>query len=489
MINHSNIIIINTTIPNNNTSLKRMNNIINNFSNYNIPILLNDYILKNKSINDISFEMIINSINLFKKINFDYAIICDNDFFPINNFLEEINKTVILLPENWRCLHLCPGYLWGRKYNDISKIGHLNPEYNMDGIDYHESGRFYNNCDSVKYNKNKFWLGGPIAILVNKNNVDILLNDFIHEYNNNNNPNDVIFTKILKPVDFICREPILGYEKEEGNSTFLLKNQVIKNSYISGYSFYKISQWCICPRYNGTFSSIEVKLNDFVFLNLDYFDLFVTHLNNNPPKNKFNLITHNSDIRFSDNHYHLIKDYVFRIYSINNTCNNINVKSIPIGFRDYPNDTVSIIQNIPVMNKDEKIHILYMNFIIKTNIQKRSECYNTFHYLDWVINEENIEIQKFYINMSKSKYILSPEGTGIDCHRIYESLYLNSIPIIKCTNTEMDKFYNDLPIVIVSEWNLITKDFLIENYDTHYSKMIEWKKKNDWLNPLYWLNK
>jgi hypothetical protein len=165
------------------------------------------------------------------------------------------------------------------------------------------------------------------------------------------------------------------------------------------------------------------------------------------------------------------------------------VKSIPIGFRDYPNDTISIIQNIPLMNKNEKIHILYMNFIMKTNIEKRSECYYTFYYLDWVINEENVEIQNFYINMSKSKYILSPEGTGIDCHRIYESLYLNSIPIIKCTNTEMDKFYNDLPIVIVSEWNLITKDFLIENYDKYYSKMIEWKQKNDWLNPLYWLNK
>lgn len=32
--------------------------------------------------------------------------------------------------------------------------------------------------------------------------------------------NDVILTAILNKNDYICREPMLGYENEEGGSTF-----------------------------------------------------------------------------------------------------------------------------------------------------------------------------------------------------------------------------------------------------------------------------
>lgn len=221
MINKNNTIIVSTTLSNNKISELRRNNLLDNFSLYNIPIIFNHGI-KNKDIpgHNISFMTIKNSIELFMKTNYEYAIICDDDFFPIDNFLQEINKTIELLPTGWRTFHLCPGYLWGRRFRDISKIGKLNQEYNMTGIPFHESGRFYINCDSKIYFDNKFWLGGPVAILVNKNTVESLLNDFILEYNNYNCPNDVVLVKILNNDDFICREPMLGFEKQEGGTTF-----------------------------------------------------------------------------------------------------------------------------------------------------------------------------------------------------------------------------------------------------------------------------
>ena len=36
------------------------------------------------------------------------------------------------------------------------------------------------------------------------------------------NNNDVILTQILNNNDYICRQPMLGYENEEGGSTFRL---------------------------------------------------------------------------------------------------------------------------------------------------------------------------------------------------------------------------------------------------------------------------
>ena len=71
--------------------------------------------------------------------------------------------------------------------------------------------------------------------------------------------------------------------------------------------------------------------------------------------------------------------------------------------------------------------------------------------------------------MSKSKYILAPQGTGIDCHRIYEAIYFNAIPILE--KTKLDKFYNKLPVIIVDNFNLITKDILEANYNKDLKKL------------------
>ena len=78
---------------------------------------------------------------------------------------------------------MCPGYLWGRYFRDDSKISHLNPEHNMSCVPFDESGRFYKNCDRIMYTYRCFWLGGPIAVLVNKTHVKTLLKDFIAQYN------------------------------------------------------------------------------------------------------------------------------------------------------------------------------------------------------------------------------------------------------------------------------------------------------------------
>lgn len=225
-INNTNITIITTTLSHNKISEIRRNNLINNFSKYNIPVIFNHGIKSNNTQHHIiMFNILKNAMGLYNNIknSYEYALICDDDFCPINDFLKELNKTVNLLPNNWRCLHLCPGYLWGRLYKDMSKVGKLNPEFNIDMLPFHDSGRYFINCNNNIdiYNSKGGWLGAPIAILVNKNNIESLLNDFILEYNKSNHCNDVILTRIINENDYICREPLLGFEKEEGGSTFL----------------------------------------------------------------------------------------------------------------------------------------------------------------------------------------------------------------------------------------------------------------------------
>jgi hypothetical protein len=255
--------------------------------------------------------------------------------------------------------------------------------------------------------------------------------------------------------------------------------------FISGLAFHKIADWSYCPRYSVKLEPSDIKLDDLVFLNLDLFGNFINIIKTNPPPHKFNLITHNSDLCFTQDHFNQLKPYVNRVYAINNICQDDAVVTIPIGFRDMPVYTIPILKE--TKQPQDKDTLIYINFSIETNISKRSDCYNVFKDQQYVTKGQGLPLSEFYNMLAKSKYVLSPEGTGIDCHRIYESIYFDAIPIIK--KTDMDGFFTNLPILIVENWNQVNEEFLNTNYEAQLSNLKKWKEQNpNWLDPHYWLS-
>jgi len=255
--------------------------------------------------------------------------------------------------------------------------------------------------------------------------------------------------------------------------------------FISGLAFHKIANWSFCPRYPINLDPSNIKLNDLVFLNLDEFDNFMNIIKTTNPVHKFILITHNSDRCFTQEHFEELKPYVNRVFAINNICQDNTVVTIPIGFRDMPIFTIPILKDTEI--EQDKTTLLYMNFSIATNYSKRLECLIKFKDKQYVSKGCNLPLQEFYNDLAKSKYVISPEGTGIDCHRIYESIYFNSIPIIK--KTDMDFFFKNLPILIVEDWEQVTEEFLNNIYQTQINILKKWKDTNkNWLDPRYWLS-
>lgn len=80
---------------------------------------------------------------------------------------------------------------------------------------------------------------------------------------------------------------------------------------------------------------------------------------------------------------------------------------------------------------------------------------------------------KCYDVMSQYKFILCPAGAGEDTHRTWEALYIGCIPIVKTSH--LDELYEDLPIVIVSDWHVITREFL----ESKYEEIQNVKKRNN----------
>lgn len=55
-------------------------------------------------------------------------------------------------------------------------------------------------------------------------------------------------------------------------------------------------------------------------------------------------------------------------------------------------------------------------------------------------------------------FVLSPHGTGLDCHRTWEALALGHIVLV--ATSSIDPLYEDLPVVALKDWNEITSDNL-----------------------------
>lgn len=80
---------------------------------------------------------------------------------------------------------------------------------------------------------------------------------------------------------------------------------------------------------------------------------------------------------------------------------------------------------------------------------------------------KNIRIsnqKEYFKELSNYKFIISPEGNGIDCHRHYESLMCGCIPIIE-DNIYMRHKYSSMPVVYTKDYSEINKDFLDRAYD------------------------
>lgn len=253
---------------------------------------------------------------------------------------------------------------------------------------------------------------------------------------------------------------------------------------ISGKFFNEICKWHTCPRYEQNFEVSSIQENDLIFINLDNFENFFKIIStNNPPK--FSLITHNSDRDFNQNMFYSIKPFINKIYALNSSVSDELVTKIPLGFID------SRIDEMAAINVDKKENLIYINFHIK-NHPDRQICINHFKKYDWANIEKSNETSRLSFTdyakeLNKHKYSACPRGSGIDTHRIYESLYFNVIPIVK--NNELSDMYSNMPILLINDWSEITLELLNNRYDELYSKLINWKEKNkNWYKVEYWIN-
>jgi hypothetical protein len=148
--------------------------------------------------------------------------------------------------------------------------------------------------------------------------------------------------------------------------------------------------------------------------------------------------------------------YLISWYGQNINTVHHKLKSIPIGIANeiWPHgNEIDLMDVINEDNKKEKL--VYVNFEI-TNFS-RNDCLRELSKFGLGL-EEKKPFKDYLRELSKSYFVISPEGNGIDCHKTWESLYLKTIPIVtRSTNIEK---YNNLPILIIDDWSKFKLDSL-----------------------------
>jgi hypothetical protein len=233
---------------------------------------------------------------------------------------------------------------------------------------------------------------------------------------------------------------------------------------ISGKGFADLATWIYDPRYRERpFLHWGSRTGDWVFINGDHLDQFLSI--RLPVAKRFNIIIHNSDIPFDTARLTRTLPRALRIYAINTTVHHPQLTTIPLGFPDSGLKHLGMIA--PQSVRDIEI---YSNFSAGTNVSARAQCLKAFEGDSRVVRKEPVgrTQPEYYEDMCHAKFVLCPEGTGVDTHRIYEALACGATPVV--LHGSLDHLYAKFPICIVNSW---TDEFYVPSL-THVNFNPSW---------------
>lgn len=183
---------------------------------------------------------------------------------------------------------------------------------------------------------------------------------------------------------------------------------------------------------------------------------------------KFNIIFHNSDGSFKNEHKNiLVIPNIKNIYTQNLSIEpEEKIIPLPIGIANsmWRHGNLYIWQQILESNTlVNKSNYIYFNFNINTNSIKRKKCYDIITSKN-IPNIPNTNYSNYLTILSSYKFAICPEGNGLDTHRFWECLYLKVIPI--CLKNYITEYYSKIfPIVLLDDWNNVEDNMLNLFYD------------------------
>ncbi len=214
-------------------------------------------------------------------------------------------------------------------------------------------------------------------------------------------------------------------------------------------------------------------------------------------KNDVILISGNSDYVIDNVHLKLIPNNLKVWFATNAIVSHPKIVNIPLGIENYKPalreghgigyDRVKIKDDFISNYVDRSPKgLMYSNFNVHTNPTHRTQvkniCIQSPH-ITW--EEPTLSVENFFDRILDFEAVVCAQGNGPgDNHRIYETLYLNRIPIT-FNKTLYSLLHHNFPVVLLdSPEQLLDYDFMVSKINDKKTKV--WDKNMLDLN--YWKN-
>lgn len=256
---------------------------------------------------------------------------------------------------------------------------------------------------------------------------------------------------------------------------------------INAANYENICDYSIIPPENKLFDNKILEDNCSIFCKTDYLGYLFENIKNS--NKKYILLTHHSDYPITKEIFLNKPKCIKKWYAINPTYENKDLISIPLGIKTHQgvyheekyksNWFMNSLKKLREIKKEDKIYCNWGNTNPTRNeiIKKLKDNGIQFTL------ESNIPFETYAMNMAKHRFVISPPGNGIDCHRTWESIYLGCIPIV--IKNYIYKNWKCLPILQVDDYSNIKMnelfDFLNKKFSYEKITIKYWKSliKND----------
>ena len=136
---------------------------------------------------------------------------------------------------------------------------------------------------------------------------------------------------------------------------------------------------------------------------------------------------------------------------------------------------------------------IYANFGIGTHKSRRkvADICNGINsiscrFTDTSYSDKTYNYESYINELADHRMVVCPRGNGLDCHRMWETLYVNRIPIIE--KNKISDFFDCMPVLILDDWIQLNDEHFIEmKYQEILQKRLSANMKYSQMN--YWVSK
>jgi hypothetical protein len=235
----------------------------------------------------------------------------------------------------------------------------------------------------------------------------------------------------------------------------LLSNRKTSYPFISGDSFRDLADHIYED--GKTIKLGNIKDKEIIFVDGYFLKKFVEEIHPQI-ENRYVLITHNADVNIDNKYFEFIDEKIIHWFAQNNISSHPKITPIPIGIENSFYNKSGKLRYFKNRNNKPEKNKIFVNFEVKTNTTKRPDALKQLEKSELTeINQKFLNQSEHFERMSKYKFIASPEGNGVDCHRTWESLYFNSIPIVE--KQHFSDHFNSIgiPLFLIDSWSDLDK--------------------------------